>query len=92
MKLNFFPYIVDIKIIITCRYISRSYNSGEKVENISLSFIIIVFQAFEADLRQFITEKTGKRVYTQVDEVGCKIRVRGLEVEHCSEFLLQKGF
>ncbi|ELU10648.1 hypothetical protein CAPTEDRAFT_164413 [Capitella teleta] len=48
--------------------------------------------AFEADLKKFLAEETGSRIYTQVDEVCCKVRVRGIFLEECSRFYKQKGF
>ncbi|KAI0229310.1 39S ribosomal protein L49, mitochondrial [Lamellibrachia satsuma] len=48
--------------------------------------------AFEAELRKYLEEKTGGRIYTQVDEVCCKLRVRGIHVEDTAKFVLDKGF
>lgn len=47
--------------------------------------------AFEAELREFLKSKTNDRVFTAVDEVCQKIRVRGYMPELVTEFLLEKG-
>ncbi|XP_064603513.1 large ribosomal subunit protein mL49-like [Liolophura sinensis] len=48
--------------------------------------------AFEADLRAYLEEKAGKKLYTQVHEVARLVRVKGSFVENTSDFLVQQGF
>ena len=55
------------------------------------SCIYFDLQALEADLRAYLEKATGKPVYTQVDEITTKIRVRGTFMEELCQFLLQKG-
>jgi large subunit ribosomal protein L49 len=47
--------------------------------------------ALDADVRQYVTERTGRTTYTRVDEVCRKLWVRGRHVEMLSEFLVSKG-
>ena len=50
------------------------------------------FQALEKDLRSYIEGLTEQPVYTSVDEVCGKVRVRGNYMEDVSKFLLEQGF
>ena len=47
---------------------------------------------FEADLREFLSKRTDKKVYTQVDELTERVRVRGIYLDEVVDFLLEKGF
>jgi large subunit ribosomal protein L49 len=48
--------------------------------------------ALDADVRQFVSEHTGKTTYTRVDEVCSKLWVRGRHLEILSQFLISRGF
>ncbi len=47
---------------------------------------------FETDLRDFLSQKTTEKIYTQVDELREVVCVRGVYIDEVVEFLLQKGF
>ena len=47
---------------------------------------------FEADLREFLSKRTDKKVYTQVDELTERVRVRGIYLDEVVEFLMERGF
>ena len=47
---------------------------------------------FEADLREFLSKRTDKKVYTQVDELTERVRVRGMYLDEVVEFLVERGF
>ena len=50
-------------------------------------------QAFDADLRAYLKQVTGKEVIaSQVHEVGGYIRVKGRFADLVCQFLLDKGF
>lgn len=58
------------------------------------SFLLIenyLFQALDADVREYLTEQTGKVTYTRVDEVCRKLWVRGIHLGLVSKFLISKG-
>ena len=46
----------------------------------------------ENDIRNYLSKITNKEIYTQVDEVTCKLRIRGLYQIEMSDFAIQKGF
>ena len=46
----------------------------------------------DKDIRKYLSEITNKEIYTQVDEVTCKLRIRGLYQSEMSAFAIQKGF
>jgi len=46
----------------------------------------------DADVKRYLTSINGKKTYTKVDEVCCKIWVRGRYMEDMSQFLIDKGF
>jgi len=50
-----------------------------------------LFQALDADVREYMTEQTGRVTYTRVDEVCRKIWVRGTHLEQVAKFLISKG-
>jgi len=52
---------------------------------------VTAFQALDADVREYVTEETGKITYTRVDEVCRKLWVRGTHLELVSKFLISKG-
>ena len=47
---------------------------------------------FEADLRDFMSKRTDRKVYTQVNEVREQVRLRGIYLDDVCQFLLEKGF
>lgn len=61
---------------------------------LSITVILVVYlQAFDADLREYLKQVTGKQVIaSQVHEVGGYIRVKGQHADHICQFLLDKGF
>ena len=50
-----------------------------------------MFQALDADVREYMTEQTNKITYTRVDEICRKLWIRGTHLELISKFLVSKG-
>jgi len=50
-----------------------------------------LFQALDADVREYMTEQTSKITYTRVDEVCRKLWIRGTYLDLISKFLISKG-
>ena len=42
-------------------------------------------------MRGYLEERLGEKMYTQVDEVCCKLRVRGAFVSEVADFFREKG-
>lgn len=49
-------------------------------------------QQLERDAKQFLEERTGKRIYTIANEVCCKLWIKGVHLDNMKEFLTEKGF
>ena len=46
----------------------------------------------ESDVRKYLSKFTTSEIYTQVDEVTCKLRIRGVFQRELSNFAIEKGF
>merc|ERR1712047_172493 len=46
---------------------------------------------FEADLKEYLEKRLGQKVYTQVDELCTKVRVRGYHLEEVKDFFWRKA-
>ncbi|ESO03919.1 hypothetical protein HELRODRAFT_191798 [Helobdella robusta] len=47
---------------------------------------------FDEEVKKYLSKKTNNKIYTTVNEVCCKLWIRGLHLENVSQFLTDKGF
>lgn len=47
---------------------------------------------FHEDLKKFIENKCGKELGIKVDEVGCKLVIKGDHAYYASEWIKEQGF
>ena len=54
--------------------------------------LVLCLQALEIELRKYLAEKQDAPIFTEVNEVTRVIKIRGIHVEDCGQFLIDCGF
>ncbi|KAK2150027.1 hypothetical protein LSH36_427g05027 [Paralvinella palmiformis] len=89
-KLGDLPYFIKRTRFHNLPVYVEIHNGGNRKMTL-IKYVEGDIWALEGELSHFITEKTGKRTYTQVDEVCRKVRVRGDFIAEVTDFCLSKG-
>ena len=51
-----------------------------------------MFQVLDKEIKEYLKEKTGKDIDSQVHEVGRFLKYRGNHTDNIAKYLLDKGF